>query len=87
MAVIVVHIVYDPSCCARKQVGWIFTDLIADNASEGTVKQLRGIETHFLTSQECIMAGHLQNQHPNFSKYSSNGTFGSKFVTVCVTGE
>lgn len=70
----------------RKQVGWIFTDLITDNPAEGTVKQIRGIETHFLTSQECIMAGQLQNQHPNISKYSSNGTFGSKFVTVCVTG-
>lgn len=70
-----------------KKVGWIFTDLIADNPAEGTVKQIRGIETHFLTSQECIMAGHLQNQHPNISKYSSNGTFGSKFVTVCVTGD
>ncbi|KAJ6634631.1 Nuclear protein localization protein 4 like [Pseudolycoriella hygida] len=70
-----------------KKVGWIFTDLITDNPAEGTVKQIRGIETHFLTSQECIMAGHLQNQHPNISKYSSNGTFGSKFVTVCVTGD
>lgn len=69
-----------------QKVGWIFTDLIADNPAEGTVKQIRGIETHFLTSQECIMAGHLQNQHPNISKYSSNGTFGSKFVTICVTG-
>lgn len=70
-----------------QKVGWIFTDLIADNPAEGTVKQIRGIETHFLTSQECIMAGHLQNQHPNISKYSSNGTFGSKFVTICVTGQ
>lgn len=69
-----------------QKVGWIFTDLIADNAALGTVKHIRGIETHFLTAQECIMAGHLQNQHPNVCKYSSNGTFGSKFVTVCVTG-
>lgn len=33
------------------------------------------------------MAGHLQNQHPNPCKYASNGKFGSKFVTVCVTGK
>lgn len=70
-----------------RKVGWIFTDLIADNAALGTVKHIRGIDTHFLTAQECIMAGHLQNQHPSACKHSSNGSFGSKFVTVCVTGE
>lgn len=69
------------------KVGWIFTDLISDDASLGTVKHLRGIETHFLTAAECILAGQLQNQHPNVCKYSSNGYFGSKFVTVCVTGK
>lgn len=70
-----------------RKVGWIFTDLISDDGGLGTVKHLRGIETHFLTAQECILAGQLQNQHPNVCKYSSNGVFGSKFVTVCVTGE
>lgn len=48
---------------------------------------MRGIDTYFLSADECIMAGHLQNAHPNVSKYASNGTFGSKFVTVCVTGD
>ena len=33
------------------------------------------------------MAGELQNRHPNPCKYASNGVFGSKFVTVCVTGK
>lgn len=70
-----------------RKVGWIFTDLISDDRAAGTVKHIRGIDTHFLTAQECIMAGHLQNQHPNACKYSSNGYFGSKFVTVCVTGK
>lgn len=46
----------------------------------------RGIETHFLTAQECIMAGYFQNQNPNACKYASSGIFGSKFATVCVTG-
>lgn len=69
-----------------RPVGWIFTDLLVDNATSGTVKHIRGIDTHFLTAQECIMAGHLQNQHPNVCKHSSSGIFGSKFVTVCVTG-
>lgn len=70
-----------------KKVGWIFTDLISDDTTSGTVKHLRGIATHFLTAHECILAGQLQNQHPNVCKYSSNGIFGSKFVTVCVTGD
>ncbi|EDW34252.1 GL21676 [Drosophila persimilis] len=70
-----------------KKIGWIFTDLITDDATAGTVKQIRGIETHFLTAQECITAGELQNRHPNPCKYASNGVFGSKFVTICVTGD
>lgn len=59
---------------------------MSEDAAAGTVKSIRGIDTHFLTAQECILAGHLQNQHPNVSKYASNGVFGSKFVTICVTG-
>nr|AFK29236.1 CG4673-PB-like protein [Drosophila buzzatii] len=70
-----------------KKIGWIFTDLITEDATAGTVKQIRGIETHFLTAQECITAGELQNRHPNPCKYAKNGTFGSKFVTICVTGD
>ncbi|XP_055902406.1 nuclear protein localization protein 4 homolog [Eupeodes corollae] len=70
-----------------QKIGWIFTDLIAEDPAVGTVKHIRGIETHFLTAQECIMAGQLQNNHPNPCKYSSNGVFGSKFITICVTGD
>ncbi|XP_034487130.1 nuclear protein localization protein 4 homolog isoform X1 [Drosophila innubila] len=75
------------SALGLKKIGWIFTDLITKDASAGTVKQIRGIETHFLTAQECITAGELQNRHPNPCKYASNGNFGSKFVTICVTGD
>ncbi|KAH8265438.1 hypothetical protein KR038_007808 [Drosophila bunnanda] len=70
-----------------KKIGWIFTDLITEDASAGTVKQIRGIESHFITAQECITAGELQNRHPNPCKYASSGVFGSKFVTICVTGK
>ncbi|XP_017052420.1 nuclear protein localization protein 4 homolog isoform X1 [Drosophila ficusphila] len=70
-----------------KKIGWIFTDLITEDATVGTVKQIRGIESHFITAQECITAGELQNRHPNPCKYASNGVFGSKFVTICVTGD
>ncbi|EEB11784.1 nuclear protein localization, putative [Pediculus humanus corporis] len=69
------------------RVGWIFTDLIADDVQKGTVKHVRNIESHFLSAQECITAGYLQNQRPNPCRFSSTGFFGSKFVTVCVTGD
>lgn len=70
-----------------KRVGWIFTDLIADDLKKGTVKHVRNIESHFLSAQECIMAGYFQNKHPNPCRFSPNNYFGSKFVTVCVTGD
>uniref|UniRef100_A0A1B6CST9 Nuclear protein localization protein 4 homolog n=2 Tax=Clastoptera arizonana TaxID=38151 RepID=A0A1B6CST9_9HEMI len=69
------------------KVGWIFTDLLADNLQKGTVKHTRSIDSHFLTAQECIMAGHFQNKHPNPCRFSPSGFFGSKFVTICVTGD
>lgn len=68
-------------------MGWIFTDLVADDVQKGTVKHVRNIESHFLSAQECITAGYLQNQQPNPCRFSSTGYFGSKFVTVCVTGK
>ncbi|KAK3091936.1 hypothetical protein FSP39_023832 [Pinctada imbricata] len=71
-----------------RPVGWIFTDLIADDLSKGTVKHFRGtIDSHFLSAQECIMAADFQNKHTNPCKLSPDGHFGSKFVTVVVTGD
>lgn len=70
-----------------RRVGWIFTDLIAEDVQKGTVKQVRNINTHFLSAQECIMAGYYQNKHPNPCRFASTGYFGSKFATVCVTGD
>ncbi|XP_031575290.1 nuclear protein localization protein 4 homolog [Actinia tenebrosa] len=67
-------------------VGWIFTDLVPDDVKKGTVKQLRGIDTHFLMAEECIMAGHFQNQYASPCRFASSGKFGSKFVTVVVSG-
>jgi len=68
-------------------IGWIFTDLVTEDASKGTVRHFRHIDTHFLSAQECIMAGYFQSLHANPCRLSSDGHFGSKFVTVCVTGE
>ncbi|XP_075231079.1 nuclear protein localization 4 isoform X2 [Lycorma delicatula] len=70
-----------------RRVGWIFTDLVAEDLKKGTVKHVRNVNSHFLSAQECIMAGHFQNLHPNPCRFSPNGCFGSKFVTICVTGD
>jgi nuclear protein localization family protein 4 len=69
-----------------QKVGWIFTDLVPLDRQKGTVKCVRGSESHFLSAQECIMAGTIQNLHPNPCRLSPTGFFGSKAVTVCVTG-
>ncbi|KAJ8965286.1 hypothetical protein NQ317_005969 [Molorchus minor] len=47
-----------------RQVGWIFTDLLADDIQKGTCKHTRNIESHFLSAQECIMAGQYQELAP-----------------------
>ncbi|XP_059051605.1 nuclear protein localization protein 4 homolog [Achroia grisella] len=70
-----------------RRVGWCFTDLLPADRAAGTVRHLRGVDTHFLSAQECIMAGHFQDQHPNACRHASSGYFGSKFVTVCLTGD
>ncbi len=70
-----------------RPVGWIFTDLVPLDVSTGTVKNFRGnINSHFLSAEECIMAAELQARHPNACRLSPDGHFGSKFVTVVVTG-
>ncbi|KAK7111135.1 nuclear protein localization protein 4 homolog [Littorina saxatilis] len=71
-----------------RPVGWIFTDLVAEDLSKGTVKNFRGnIDSHFLSAEECIMAADFQNKYPNPCKLSPEGHFGSKFVTVIATGD
>ncbi|KAF0294004.1 Nuclear protein localization protein 4 [Amphibalanus amphitrite] len=69
------------------RVGWIFTDLIADDVARGTVKHLRGMETWFLSAQECMLAGQLQARHPNPCRLAPSGYYGSKFATVVVSGD
>lgn len=70
-----------------KRIGWVFTDLIPEDIQKGTVKHLRHVNSHFLSAQECIMAGFFQNIHPNFCRYSPDNYFGSKLATICITGD
>jgi len=71
-----------------RRIGWIFTDLIPNNnrSTNGPVLHHRGNDC-FLTAQECIMTGWYQNKYVNSCKHSADGYFGSKFVTVVVTGD
>uniref|UniRef100_A0A673JVQ5 Nuclear protein localization protein 4 homolog n=1 Tax=Sinocyclocheilus rhinocerous TaxID=307959 RepID=A0A673JVQ5_9TELE len=67
-------------------VGWIFTDLLSEDTRIGTVRYTRNKDSYFLSAEECITAGHFQNQHANACRLSPDGHFGSKFVTVVATG-
>ena len=69
-----------------QKVGWIITDLVAEDLKLGTVRHLRHKDTYFVSAEECIMAADFQNKHPNVCKLSPTNRFGSKFVTVIVTG-
>jgi nuclear protein localization family protein 4 len=70
-----------------KCVGWIFTDLVMEDPKIGSVKHFRGnANSFYLSCDECITAGYFQNIYRNYTKFSSDGYFGSKFVTVVVTG-
>ncbi|CAG0914058.1 unnamed protein product [Notodromas monacha] len=69
-----------------RRIGWIFTDLMTENLQMGTVQNLRNLQTHLLSAGEAITAAHFQNMHPNPCKFAREGFFGSKFVTVCVSG-
>lgn len=68
------------------RLGWIFTDLVPLNSASQLVKTCRGPDTHFLSAQEIITAAAYQNAHPNKSRLTEEGEYGSKFVTVVVTG-
>ena len=81
-----------------ERVGWIVTDLVPDvdgkvnfnfrlNLTDVQVKETRNAKTHFVTAEEAIMAGRLQASHPNPCRLAPSGYFGSKFVTVVVTGK
>uniref|UniRef100_A0A673HY04 Nuclear protein localization protein 4 homolog n=1 Tax=Sinocyclocheilus rhinocerous TaxID=307959 RepID=A0A673HY04_9TELE len=69
-----------------RKVGWIFTDLLSEDTRIGTVHYTRNKDSFFLSAEECITAGHFQNQHANACRLSPDGHFGSKFFTVVATG-
>ena len=75
------------SLLGLERVGWIVSDLLVKDMSNGTVQNLRGADSHFITSQELLTAASFQLQHPNICRLSKNNFFGSKFVTVICSGD
>jgi nuclear protein localization family protein 4 len=73
--------------CGLVQVGMVFSDLIDDGTGTGSVVAKRHVDSYFLSSLECICAAEMQRRHPNISKQSVTGKFGSKFVTCVISGD
>ncbi|EDQ92626.1 uncharacterized protein MONBRDRAFT_30996 [Monosiga brevicollis MX1] len=78
-----------------QRVGWIFTDLEAEDLAAGTVKHKRYVthepddDTTVLTAPEILTAAMFQQSYPNPVplRYNDTGFHGSKFVTVVVSGD
>lgn len=68
-------------------VGMIYTDLHDDGTRTGKVEQVRGADSFFLSSAECLFIAEQQRLHPNPCRHSPTGHYGSKFVTVVLTGD
>lgn len=74
------------AACGLQRVGMIYTDLTDDGTGKGAVLCKRHIDSYFFSSQECQFAAVMQQKYPNATKYSSTGSFGSKFVTCVISG-
>lgn len=74
------------SSLGLRPVGWIFTDLEDDGTNSGKVQHKRHKDTFFLSASEIMMAADFQNKYPNACQAAPSGYFGSKFVTVVVSG-
>jgi nuclear protein localization family protein 4 len=70
-----------------QRVGMIYTDLRDDGTGSGKVEYQRTPETFFLSSAECLFIAEQQRIHPNPCRHSKSGHYGSKFVTVVVSGD
>ncbi len=68
-------------------VGLLYTDLHDDGSGRGRVENHRNAGNYFVSSAECIFIAQQQLAHPNACRYSPSGYYGSKFVTVILSGD
>ena len=67
-------------------VGYIFTDIEAENEDKTKVRYKRHPQSFYLSSLEAIFAATVQNANPLPSKSSFTGKFGSRMITAVLTG-
>lgn len=67
-----------------QRIGFVWTDLHVDN--KGMLKSSREFGSVPLTSAEILRMAKLQNKHMSPCKQSLTGKYGSKFVSLLVTG-
>ena len=66
----------------------IYTDLVDDGTGKGKVLHKRHEDSYFVSCLEVLFMAHQQLAHPNVCRYSSSdGLFGSKFVTLVASGD
>jgi nuclear protein localization family protein 4 len=65
----------------------IYTDLIDDGSGTGKVLCRRHPDSFFLSSAEIAFIAQHQLRHPNRTRLTPTHRFGSKFVTVVVSGD
>ena len=70
-----------------ERVGMVFTDLVDDGTGTGKVRCKRHANSFFVSSLECMFAADVQCQYPCVSKHSASGRFGSRMVSVVVSGD
>lgn len=68
-------------------IGMIYTDLRDDGSGQGRVERRRGPDTFFLSGSEVLFAADQQMRHPSPWPASPTRHYGSKFVTVVLSGD
>lgn len=71
-----------------QQIGMIYTDLVDDGSGKGTVISTRGpSHDYFVTCYEALWMARQQLKHRYVCPWSKSNRFGSRFVTVIVSGD
>lgn len=78
--------------CGLRVIGQVYTDLTDDGESTGKVLYKRNEKSTILNSGEVRLAAEMQNRFPLVTRHatpdrSGRRTFGSRFLTVVISGD